>query len=84
MNPIMKQLWKWQANRKLKGNDMFLVYASAKILGRIGGENEIEYLLDNLSHADQSVRNASAQALRDIIKKNTKIRFMEFITLLLC
>ena len=72
MNPIMKKLWKWQANRKLKGDDMFLVYASAKILGKIGGENEITLLLDNLSHSDQTVRNASAQSLRDIINRNTK------------
>lgn len=72
MNPIMKRLWKWQANRKVKGDDMFLVYASATILGKIGGENEIPLLLENLSHSDQSVRNASAQSLRDIINRNTK------------
>jgi hypothetical protein len=72
-NYFLKQLWTWQANRKLNSKDVPTQYTSLYVLGAFGSYKHVEKILPFLLNSVQLLRNRASKSLKLIYHRLEEI-----------
>jgi len=67
MNILERLLWRWQGRRKLNSDRPALRYTAIRKLGELANPSDFILLLPYLGDPSQTIRNATALTLREII-----------------